>query len=140
MTDETVFTRIVAGDLPSETIYADGTASAFLDANPVAPGHTLVVPNSPYRRLQEMPPEEASALLSTLYELVPAIERAVGADATTIVLNNGPEAGQEVAHVHWHVIPRFDDDGTLVEYHSLLEDGLDESERASIADAIRDEL
>jgi histidine triad (HIT) family protein len=137
MNDETVFTRIVAGDLPSYTIYKDDSTYAFLDTNPVAPGHTLVIPKAPYERLQEVPADVAADLIATIRKLVPAIEAGVGADATTITLNNGAAASQEIPHVHWHVVPRFEDDGTLVEYHSLFDDELDELGMESIATDIR---
>jgi histidine triad (HIT) family protein len=135
---ETTFTRIVAGELPSHTLYDGEATYAFLDANPVAPGHTLVVPKRPYERLQAVPADVATELFETVWALVPAVEAAVGADATTITLNNGSAAGQEVPHVHWHVVPRFDGDGTLVEYRSLLEEKPSESEMAAIAADIRE--
>lgn len=121
-------------------MYEGEATDAFLNANPVAPGHTLVVSRDPYERLQAMPADVAAELFDVMRQLVPAIEAAVGADATTITLNNGPAADQEVPHVHWHVVPRFEGDGTLVEYHTLLEDGQSESEMASIAADIREQL
>lgn len=139
MSDETVFTRIVSGDLPSFTVYEDETTYAFLDTDPHAPGHTLVIPKTPYVHLQEIPKDEAVDLFGTLWELIPRIERAVDADATTLTLNNGGAADQEIAHVHWHIVPRFEDDGTLVEYHPLLDGKLTDTEMDSIAAAIRDE-
>ena len=107
MSEETLFTRIVDGEIPSYTVYEDETTYAFLDANPLAPGHTLVIPKTPYERLNDMPPEEVGDVFETLATVTEAVEAAVGADATTIAINNGEEAGQEVPHVHVHVIPQF---------------------------------
>jgi len=139
MSNETTFTRIVAGDLPGYTVYEDDTTYGFLDANPVAPGHTLVIPREPYERFQELPPHIAADLTRAVQELVPAIEAAVGADASTLVLSNGPAAGQEIPHVHWHVVPQFEDETNLVEYRPMLDGHTTDSEMESIAAAIRDE-
>ncbi len=84
---------------------------AFLDANPLSPGHTLVIPKAHHERLNDTPADVASAVMSTLHELVPAVESAVDAPASTVAINNGPAAGQEVDHVHVHIVPRFEGDG-----------------------------
>ncbi len=107
----TIFTKIVEGEIPARIVYEDETTIAFLDANPLAPGHTLVIPKAEYERLNDVPAEEATALYETIHRLVPAVEAAVDADATTVAFNNGEAAGQEVPHVHCHLIPRFEGDG-----------------------------
>ncbi|MFB6128683.1 MAG: HIT family protein [Halorhabdus sp.] len=109
MTD-CIFCSIVADELPSHTVHETPDALAFLDANPLAEGHTLVVPKDHYDRLAEIPPETATGFYGTLHEVVPAVEDAVDAPATTVAVNNGEPAGQEVPHVHAHVVPRFEDD------------------------------
>ena len=111
MSTDCTFCRIVEDDLPSRTVYEDETVQAFLDANPLAPGHTLVVPKAHYERLNDLPEGTALSLLETMYRLLDPIEQAVEADATTVAFNNGPAAGQEIPHVHGHVIPRFEGDG-----------------------------
>lgn len=136
MPAETIFAEIAAGDRASHTVYEDEHTYAFLDADPVAPGHTLVIPREPVARLQALPSAVRADLLATVARLVPAVEAGVGADATTVTLNNGPAAGQEIPHVHWHIVPRFEDDGTLVEYSRLVDP--DEIEIASVAAAIRE--
>ncbi|WP_254543094.1 HIT family protein [Halomarina pelagica] len=110
MTD-CIFCRIVDGDLPSRTVYEDDSILAFLDANPLAPGHTLVVPKAHHERLDDLPGDLAADLFAVLYDLVSAVEDAVDADATTVGFNDGAAAGQEVPHVHGHVVPRFEGDG-----------------------------
>ncbi|MCU4741190.1 HIT family protein [Halobacteria archaeon AArc-m2/3/4] len=107
----TIFSQIVAGDIPARVVYEDETTMAFLDANPLAPGHTLVIPKDEYERLNDVPEEVAADLYATLHRLVPAVEEAVDADASTVAFNNGEAAGQEVPHVHGHIVPRFDGDG-----------------------------
>ena len=106
-----VFCRIVQGDIPSWSVYSDGHAFAFLDIAPLAKGHTLVVPSAHHSRLEAMPADEAAGLFAAVHRLVPRVQDAAGAPATTIAFNNGPEAGQEVAHVHAHIVPRFAGDG-----------------------------
>ena len=109
--NDCIFCSIIEGEIPSRTVYEDDTVLAFLDVNPLAPGHTLVIPRSHHERLQDLPDEEASRLYEVAHELTEAVERGVEADATTLAVNNGEAAGQEVPHVHCHLVPRFDGDG-----------------------------
>lgn len=138
MSDETLFTRIIDGEIPSYTIYEDESAYAFLDANPLVEGHTLVVPKEPYQRLNDMPADEVGALCRVLGDIADAVERGVDADATTIALNNGEAAGQEVPHVHWHIVPQFEEDPARP-IHALF-DGVEvpDAEMEEIAARIRE--
>lgn len=111
MSERTIFEKIVDGDIPARIVHETDTTLAFLDANPLAPGHTLVIPKEPYKRLRDTPPELTADVFEVVRELTPAIEDAVEADATNIGINDGPEAGQEVPHLHVHIVPRFKDDG-----------------------------
>ena len=106
-----IFSQIVAGEIPARVVYEDESTMAFLDANPLAPGHTLVIPKAEYERLNDVPEDVATDLYATIHRMVPAVEEAVDADATTVAFNNGEAAGQEVDHVHCHIVPRFDGDG-----------------------------
>lgn len=106
-----IFCRIAAGEAPAATITEDERTIAFLDANPLAPGHTLVIPRDHAERLEELDQETSRAMMDQLTRLAPAVEAAVDADATTIGFNNGRAAGQEVPHVHGHIIPRSRGDG-----------------------------
>jgi len=111
MSEDCIFCQIVAGDIPGRIVHETDDAVAFLDANPLARGHTLVIPKHHHERLDDVPAEEATGLYEALHEVVPAVEDAVDAPATTVAFNNGEAAGQEVPHVHAHVVPRFDGDG-----------------------------
>ncbi len=106
-----IFSQIVAGEIPARVVYEDESTMAFLDANPLAPGHTLVIPRDEYERLNDVPEDVAADLYATIHRMVPAVEEAVDADATTVAFNNGEAAGQEVDHVHCHIVPRFEGDG-----------------------------
>lgn len=109
--DETIFEKIIAGEIPSRSVYETDTVFAFLDANPLAPGHTLVVPKEPYERVGDMPADVASDVFAAVHQLTPKVEAAVDADAVTIGVNDGEASGQEVPHVHVHLVPRFEGDG-----------------------------
>ncbi|MFC6990007.1 HIT family protein [Haloplanus sp. GCM10025708] len=120
MTD-CIFCRIVDGDLPSRTVYEDDHVQAFLDANPLSRGHTLVVPKSHHERVHDLPESLACDLFAAVHGVTGRVERAVDADATTVAFNDGPAAGQEVNHVHCHVVPRFEGDGGRP-VHAVVED------------------
>lgn len=136
MPEETLFSRIAAGEEPSYTAYEDETTYAFLDSNPAAPGHTLVIPREPYERLQDVPPAVATDLTATIQHLIPSIEAAVDADGTTVILANGPASGQEFPHAHWHIVPEFEGEASAVGFHSEPE-SIDDTAMESIAADIR---
>ena len=111
MSEDCIFCSIVDGDIPSRTVHEDEAVVAFLDANPLSPGHTLVVPKAHHQFVREVPAGLSASVFETVHELVPRIEDAVDADGHTIAVNDGPAAGQEVPHLHVHIVPRFEGDG-----------------------------
>ncbi|EFW93592.1 histidine triad protein [Haladaptatus paucihalophilus DX253] len=139
MPNDCIFCQIVAGDIPSKTVYEDESVLAFLDVNPLAPGHTLVISKDHHETLDDLPDDAAADLFSVLHGLTPAVETAVDADASNVAFNNGGAAGQEVPHVHGHIIPRFDGDGGHP-IHAIAGDrpDLSDEELDAIADDIRD--
>ena len=106
MSESCIFCRIIRGEIPSYKIYEDERTLAFLDISPSAPGHTLIIPKAHVARVEDLSEEDAEALFNTLHGLVGGIQDALGVPSSTIGINNGPESGQEVPHVHIHVIPR----------------------------------
>ncbi|MDH5791605.1 MAG: HIT family protein, partial [Candidatus Bathyarchaeota archaeon] len=94
------------GEAPAHKVYEDEKAVAFLDIHPSAPGHTLIIPKAHMARVEDLPENDAAALFRALHRLVGPVQVAVDAPASTIGINNGRESGQEVPHVHIHVIPR----------------------------------
>ena len=106
-----IFCAIAAGDIPSAHLYEDGRVTAFLDIKPLAHGHALVVPKRHAAKLEDATPEDRHALMDAAALLAPILCRETGAKDCTIAVNNGPEAGQEVPHVHVHVVPRRATDG-----------------------------
>ncbi|MDZ5811575.1 HIT family protein [Halorubrum sp. AD140] len=111
MSDDCVFCSIVDGDIPARTVHETDDVLAFLDANPLARGHTLVIPKAHARHVGDLEDDLASALFAAVAELTPRVQSAVDADGANVGINDGEAAGQEVPHVHVHVIPRFDGDG-----------------------------
>ncbi|MFB6220693.1 MAG: HIT family protein [Halolamina sp.] len=111
MSEDCIFCRIVSGDIPGRIVHRTDHAVAFLDANPLAPGHTLVVPRQHYSRLDGIPGDESADLFGAVHDLVPQVEAAVDADAVSVGINDGEAAGQEVPHTHVHLVPRFEGDG-----------------------------
>ncbi len=112
MTDPScVFCKIIAGQIPCLRVFEDDAVLAFLDVGPLAEGHLLLVPKEHYLRLEEMPPEALVAITRHLPFLGRAVMKATGLTAYNVLENNGPEAGQAVPHVHFHVIPRKAADG-----------------------------
>ena len=101
-----MFCRIIGGEIISHKVYEDERTLAFLDIHPSTPGHTLIVPKAHIARVEDLSERDAEALFGTLHKIVGGIQEAVGAPASTIGVNNGRESGQEIPHVHIHVIPR----------------------------------
>ena len=106
-----IFCAIAAGDIPSAHLYEDGRVTAFLDIKPLSPGHALVVPKRHAAKLEDATPEDRHAMMDAAALLAPILCRETGTKDCTIAINNGPEAGQEVPHVHVHVVPRRSTDG-----------------------------
>ena len=104
--DGCIFCEVVRGEAPAHKVYEDENTLAFLDIHPSTPGHTLIIPKANIARVEDLPEGDAEALFGALHRIVGGIQEAVGASASTIGINNGRESGQEVPHVHIHVIPR----------------------------------
>ncbi len=110
MAEGCVFCRIIRGELPAVKVYESDLVVAFLDIYPINPGHTLVVPKRHVERLEELRDEEARELVQAAARLAPAIVRAVRAEGYNLIMNIGRAAGQEIEHLHLHIVPRFSDD------------------------------
>lgn len=138
MSEDCLFCQIVAGDVPSRTVYEDDATFAFLDVNPLSRGHTLVVPKYHYETIEELPVDVAGTLFETVRRVTPAVEDAGEADASTIAVNNGEDAGQEVPHVHVHVIPRQPGSGGSPAHRMLDRPDVPDDEMDDIAATIAD--
>ncbi len=133
---ETVFSKILRGEIPCHRVYEDELVVAFLDINPISRGHTLVIPREPAETIDQLSEEAAAAIGRVLPRLSRAVLAATGARAFNILQNNGSLAHQAVEHVHFHIIPKHDDGtGLGIGWRaSSLEDG------AALAASIADRL
>lgn len=103
-----LFCSIVEGSIPSRRIYADDAAVAFLDIAPWHRGHTLVVPRRHVASLVD-DPSSWDDVRTAIGQVVPLLMGRLGATGMNILMNSGEVAGQEVMHVHVHLVPRYDD-------------------------------
>jgi histidine triad (HIT) family protein len=108
---ETVFSKILRGEIPCHKVYEDQHVFAFLDINPLARAHTLVIPKEPAVTLDQLSDESAEALGRVLPRIARAVIAAAGTREFNILQNNGPGAHQAVMHVHFHIIPKYVDTG-----------------------------
>jgi len=106
-----IFCKIVSGQIPALRVYEDDHCLAFLDIGPLAQGHTLVIPKEHFEELTDMPAEQVAAIARQLPRLAKAVIEAVSAEGINVLVNQGKVAGQDVPHVHWHIIPRVAEDG-----------------------------
>lgn len=110
---ETVFSKILRGEIPCHKVYEDDHVLAFLDVGPLSRGHTLVIPKEAVATLDALSDESAAALGRVLPRLCRAVMKASGAAAYNVLQNNGTLAHQAVFHVHFHIIPKPDDEAGL---------------------------
>ena len=106
-----IFCKIIAGEISARVIIQNEKAMALLDAFPLAAGHTLVIPKSHYAKVQQMSEQDAAAVFDMVWKLAGAVETTSQVNASTIAIHNGSDAGQEVPHVHVHIVPRKSGDG-----------------------------
>lgn len=107
---DTIFSKIIKGDIPCHQVYRDDHVLAFLDIGPLSKGHTLVIPIEPAETLDALSDEAAAALGRVLPRICRAVKQTTGAQGYNVLQNNGPIAHQAVMHVHFHIIPKYDND------------------------------
>jgi histidine triad (HIT) family protein len=110
---ETIFSKILRGEIPCHKVYEDAHVLAFLDINPLSAGHTLVIPKEPAETLDQLSDEASAAIGRVLPRLCRAVLQATGAKAYNVLENNGVSAHQAVQHVHFHIIPKGPDGSGL---------------------------
>ena len=128
---DTIFSKIIAGDIPCLKLYEDDLVLSFLDIGPLSRGHLLVIPKEAKPFLHELSDESAAGIGRVLPRICRALMKVTGTTAYNVLQNNGSRAHQEVMHVHFHVIPKYED-GTglgLVWSSEGLEDGEELAER-----------
>lgn len=109
--DDCIFCKIVKKEIPADVVYEDENFLGFLDITPVNPGHVLLIPKEHYENLYDMPDELLGKAGPLLKKLAIAVKKGVDAEGINIGMNNERPAGQLVFHAHFHIMPRFVDDG-----------------------------
>ena len=102
---DNIFARILRGEIPNHTVYEDARTLAFMDIMPVVDGHCLVVPKKPARNIFDVDPGELANLVQVAQKVSIAACTAFGADGHTLRLHSEESGGQEVFHVHFHILP-----------------------------------
>lgn len=108
---DTVFSKIIRGEIPSAKVYEDEWVYAFMDAGQVNPGHVLIATRKPYETLMDADEESAVAMMRAARRIALAVQAAFQPDGMTILQANKPAGWQTVPHLHLHVLPRYRDDG-----------------------------
>lgn len=111
-----IFCKIIAGEIPSATVYEDDDVKAILDVNPAARGHVIVLPKKHAADVFSLPDEDLSKAMCVAKKIAIALKKAYNCDGVNILQNNGEAAGQTVFHLHIHVIPRFAGDTISVKW------------------------
>lgn len=135
---DTIFGKIIRGEIPCHRVYEDDRVFAFLDIGPLSEGHTLVIPKEEAETLDQLSDESAAAVGRVLPRICRAVMAATGANACNVLQNNGSLAHQAVFHVHFHVIPkRSADEGLGLEWNP---GEIDDDRAAALAKRIRERL
>ncbi|MBM0827318.1 histidine triad (HIT) family protein [Staphylococcus epidermidis] len=138
---ETLFSKIISGEIPSFKIYENDYVYAFLDISQVSKGHTLLVPKKPSANIFETDEETMKHIGVALPKVANAIKKAFHPDGLNIIQNNGEYADQSVFHIHFHLIPRYENDidgfGYKWETH---EDVIDDETKQKIATQIQAQM
>ena len=120
-----IFCKIISGGIPAKILKETTLSISFLDAFPLAKGHVLVIPKTHHQKIQDMSNDENIDLFSLVHEMISKVDSVSG--ATLVAVHNGIDAGQEVPHVHVHLIPRSKDD-SAGPIHSMFDSLLNLSE------------
>ena len=114
-----IFCKIAKKEIPSKVVMETENSIAFLDAFPVSRGHTLVIPKNHYEKVQDMTDIDNSDLFDTVHKVISKVDKLTG--STLLAIHNGKDSGQEIPHVHVHLIPREQDD-QAGPVHSMFKD------------------
>lgn len=106
-----IFCKIVGGEIPAEVVAKEPRVTAFLDVQPLADGHVLIVPAAHVACIEDLDAADADALFRVVRALAGPVRMALGAAGTTVGINNGEASGQTIPHVHVHIVPRWPGDG-----------------------------
>ena len=111
-----IFCKIVAGEIPSTTIYEDEDFKVILDISPASKGHAVILPKNHAKNLFELPDDDAEKIFKVARKCGTAMMEVLHCDGFNVLQNNGEAAGQTVFHLHVHLIPRYDGDNVHIKW------------------------
>ena len=136
--NDCIFCDILAGTLPASIVHQDHACTALLDIQPINPGHTLVIPNRHTAYLADLDEESSTHLFHTAQRVATALRKAgLRCEGVNLLLADGEAAGQEVFHVHLHVVPRFQRDGFGFKFPSKYTSKPERGELDRVAEKLR---
>ena len=103
-----IFCKIISGEIKSKFLKETTHSVSFLDAFPLATGHVLIIPKNHHQKIQDLSVEENTDLFSLVHQMVSNVDKITG--STLVAIHNGKDAGQEIPHLHIHLVPRSKDD------------------------------
>ncbi len=103
-----IFCKIIKKEIPAKIILETSKSLAFMDAFPLTKGHSLVIPKTHYEKIQDISSEDNADLFETVRKTIAKVDKIT--NATLLAVHNGKESGQEIPHVHVHLIPRSSND------------------------------
>ena len=131
MSTDCIFCKIVAGEIPSTRVYEDDDTLAFMDIGPIIKGHTLVIPKRHYDSITETPMDAITRIMKVVQRIAQAQMNGLKADGVNVLNANGTAAGQQVPHIHFHVVPRFKTDGHHWNWAAKKYDSMEEMKKTA---------
>ena len=116
MAENCIFCKIIAGEIPSTTVYEDEDFKAILDVNPAARGHVIILPKHHADDVFSLEDSQAEKIFPVAKKIATALKKTYQCDGVNILQNNGEAAGQTVFHLHIHIVPRYQDDKVMIEW------------------------
>lgn len=137
MKDNCVFCKILAGVIPSNTVYEDDDFKAILDIAPANKGHVIILAKKHVENVFELPDDLGAKVFPVVKKVATSLKKTLNCDGINVLQNNGPAAGQTVFHLHIHVIPRYDGDHEILTWN---EKSYEDGEAAELAARIQSNL
>lgn len=112
--EDCIFCKIVKGEIPSKKIFEDEKVFVFLDIKPMAKGHCLIIPKQHFENIFDAPEEILKEVIFATKKVVSLLQKSLGVDGVNIFNNNGKTAEQSIFHLHFHILPRYENDGLSI--------------------------
>ncbi|HEY4077579.1 MAG TPA: HIT family protein [Rhizomicrobium sp.] len=133
---DNIFAKILRGEIPCVKVYEDDKTLAFMDIMPEAVGHTLVIPKESAEDILDLSPEGLAAMIATTQKIAKAVKKALAPEGILLKQYNGAAAGQTIFHVHFHIVPRREDDHLAPHAKTMVQASVLEPVAAKIRSAL----